>query len=53
MKEQFENDVTFEFSTPTVKVIKYYPKEGLHSPNPICFLGFDQFVDIEVTITKK
>ncbi len=50
MKEQFENDVVYEFSTPVVRVTKYYPKEGLHSPTPLCLVAFDQIVDADAIL---
>lgn len=50
MKEQFENDVIYEFSTPVVKVVKYYPKEGLHSPTPVCLVAFDQNIDSDAIL---
>ncbi len=44
-QETLDDDVTLEFSTPTISVVKYHPKEGLHRLAPVLFIAFDQLID--------
>jgi len=45
MNESFQQDETLEFTTSTIQVIKYYPKEGMHRLTPIIFVAFDQPIE--------
>jgi hypothetical protein len=46
-QEAFDQDVTLEFGTPTIQVVKAYPKEGLHRLTPVLFVAFDQLISHE------
>ncbi len=47
-KDPLKEDYIFEFSTPTVTVVRSHPTPtGLYSLSPIMFLAFNQVVDTD------
>jgi uncharacterized protein YfaS (alpha-2-macroglobulin family) len=47
---ELEQEVTFQFSTPAVRLTSYYPSDGPQHLNPLMFAAFNQRIDPEAVL---